>query len=426
MYFHKTVTGRYAFSYYDPVLKRNIRLRKYQHPTFQTDQEAELFCKTWDAKNDALKTRIERRMEWSKKYFDFNNLVEIYENAKKEEAPNSWKEHSDFLRYYVFPFFLTKKGENNLNNWEYHFEEFRNSLQMGEILRKGKGGERKKLAYSTMNNIINSLNGFMRVMRRWKYIENDYKCRHFPSHLRNQGGIEMVIPEDVQKQIHKALLERRPISADIFLVSLKTGMRINEVMGISLADFSTKEIESDFLRNALKPHNLKPRGFINLMSQPALRLGARDASGRVPRKPLKGKKFIHSKFSRMIPIFDKDACNKLVELWNIQRLNFEKKRYGENPQDYLLFDDFTVNKYSSDLRVVQRKLKLNREYSAHCTRHTYCTWLYGRTGGSHSLGRMILGHHDIDMTMRYVHINEELRAQLDCKLQLKASLEMVN
>lgn len=421
MYYQKRGKN-YSFIYYDSTLKRNLRLPQTSHAQFKTDDEAEKFCKKWDAENDAMKFRILKRMEWSTKFFDFKELLEIFELAKKEEAPNTWMDYLNHIKYHVFPFFLTKKNCNNMNIWHYYFEEFRDHLQSSDILKKK--GLQSGIAYSTMNNIINALNGFMNVMYRRRYVETRHICRHFSSSLLNQSSDESVISSELQDLIHSALRFRHELSADFFLVSLHTGMRVNELMGISVADIYADEIESDFMRKALKPYNLKPYGFISLESQPVERSNPRDKTGLVPRKPLKGKRKIDPKDCRIIPIFHKKTYNTLVNLWNKQRELYRLKRYGTDLKDYLLFDGLTYSIYSTTLRLIQQKMKSLYLHSPHDTRHTYSTWLADKTGGNYTLCRMILGHHDLDMTMRYVHINSKLQRQMKCKTQLAFNLEM--
>lgn len=421
MYYQKRGKS-FSFVYYDTTLRKNIRLPQREHPQILTETQAIAFCKRWDAAQDSQKVRIQKRLQWRDKYFDFQELLTIFEKSQNENAPNTWQTNSSYLKFYAFPFFLTEKKENNLNNWHYHFEEFRDHLQSAQnIRRKKKGG---RIAYSTMNNIINALNGFMSVMYRRKYVEIRHLCRHFSSHLLNRSSEESVIDEETQEQIHSALRFRNEQSADFFHVSLHTGLRMNELLGLSLADFHVEEIHSEFMKQALKPYHLKVYGYLTVESQPFIRTSPRDSIGRVPRKPLKGKKRIDSKDCRIIPLFDKRAYNIVVRLWNKQRALFLTKRYGISLKDYLLFDGLTRSTYSSDMRVTQQKLRFFRYFSPHDTRHTYSTWIVDQTGGNYTLCRMILGHSDLNMTMRYVHVNALLRQQMKAKQRLYEPIEL--
>lgn len=421
MYFQK-VNNRFSFVYYDTKLKKNVRLNKFEHPNIQSEADAILYCKKWDAEHDAMKTRVRRKLEWSKKFFDFSRLLTIYENAKKEDAPNTWQDCSNNIKYYVFPYFLSLKNENNINNWSFHYEAFRSHLEKTESMKKK--GLRKTLAYSTINHIINSLNGFVEVMYRWRFIERKDKCRHFPSSLLTQRSEDAVIDPKLQHLIYSSLRFRDERSADFFLVSLHTGMRLNELMGLSLRDFHCGEINSDFMKRALKPYRMIPYGYITLESQPKSRADLRTDKGEIERKPLKGKKSIDHEDCRIIPIFDKRAYNTIVKLWNLQRVSYEQNKYGYNLSDYLLFDGLKASTYYNNLIKVQQKLKISKLFTPHCTRHTYSTWLADRTGGNYTLCRMILGHTDVEMTMRYVHINSRIRRQMNSKEQLKSSIEL--
>ena len=422
MYFQKRGSS-YSFVYYDSKLKKNVRLSRALHPNVKTEEDAKRFCQKWDAENDARELRMKKRLEWKMNYFNFTELLKTFEFAKREDAPNTWQQYSNLLQHYVFDFFLNKKEENNINNWHYHFEAFREHLQTTDHVRRG--GQKTSIAYATMNNIINALNAFIEVMYRRRAIEHRHKCRHFAVHLLNQRDERSVIPSTTQDLIYSALRFRRELSADFFLISLNTGMRLNELLGLSLSDFICDEIDSDFMRRALSPHDFKVFGFISLESQPARREAPRNEKGAVPRKPLKGKRKIDPEQGRIIPIFEKRTHNTITRLWNLQRELYEKRPYGEDLKNYLLFDGLRASIYSSDLLTVQKKLKISHPYSAHDTRHTYSTWLADRTGGNYTLCRMILGHSDLDITMRYVHINSKLKRQMQSKLQLKSGLELV-
>lgn len=421
MYFQKR--GKtYSFVYYDTILKKNVRLVQEKTPHFESDADALNFCKSWEAQNESLKLRIEKRLAWRARFHNFNQLLEIFEKAKKEEAPNTWKDYVDRVQYYVLPFFLEKKHENNINLWHYHIEEFREELTHHETIR---GSRNKLIAYSTINHIIASFNSFMSTMLRYHYLENSCSLRQYPSTLLNERTEESIIETNVSNMIYSGLKSFHKLSADFFLTTLHTGLRINEGMGLNLSDLHLRYSEDDFMIRALKPYDLHPIGFLTLESQPFNRNNPRNDQGEVLRKPLKGKKKISIKNMRIIPLFEKPVFNTLVERWNQQRCFLERKRYGLNIKNYLLFDGLTNQRYSKDLKNVQQIIKIHHIHSAHDTRHTYCTWLADKTAGNYTLCRMILGHHDLDMTMRYVHLNAKIKQDLMDHEQLKKPMEFI-
>ena len=385
-----------------------------------------MFCKKWSQEHlsGSLYERTLHRLTWKEKFPHFNEYVLLYEKMRQEDSPNSWHNCMTYLKYYVLPFFLDKKKEPNINFWRRDFEEFREHLQKCRPLNPKN--DEHLISFSTMNNIINSLNTFTQSMARRGLIEPMDKCRPFAQSRLNKRCTESVMDLFTQDKIYRLLKQRSPLSGDFFMVSLNTGMRLNEILGLSLADFFVHTPDSESLMKALSPYQMAPLGYISIDSQPARRISIRAADGTVPRKPLKGKKRIDPRDCRIIPIFDKLTFNTLVSLWNQQQGVYFSTRYGDNPSNYLLFDGLNRNIYARDLREVQLKARFPKMYSAHDARHTYSTWLAEKTGGNYTLCKMILGHSSINMTMRYVHIHGLIQKQLRSKAQLKLPLTMVS
>lgn len=423
MYFQK-LGQKYSFLYYDSVNKRNVRLRLSETPNITSDEEAEAFCKRWDRKIDATKNRIKRRLEWQNRHHDFVKLLEIYEVAHKEEAPNAWESDQFYLEYYVFPFFLEKKNCNNLNLWCDYFEEFRDFLLTVKPLKTKRG--QQTIAYSTKNNIIKTLNTFLLIMHRRKYVELIEKCRYFPKSKVNRKNEESVILPELQTTLFQTLKPINSEAAVFFWISLNTGLRMNELFGLSLADFFAGASSNRPLEDALKPYGLKSYGHLVIESQPKDHHKARGDNGKVLRKPLKQKKRMGHAESRVIPIFDKQTFNFLVGLFNAQQFNFMQRCYGDDPKDYLFFESLNKNIYSNALRSAQKRLRFARFYTPHDTRHTYSTWLAEQTGGNYTLCRLILGHESIDITLRYTHLSAQIAKDIRIKSQLLTPLQILS
>jgi integrase len=419
MYFQKR--GEiYSFIYYDHSIKKNVRLKRSETPQVKTDEEAAHFCRFWDSKMDASKSRIKRRLEWQTRFHNFKDLLLTYEKSHREEAPYSWAADRNYLEYYVFPFFLEKKGVNNINLWSHHFEEFRDFLvDVPPIKQKLK---RLTLAYATKNMIIKALNTFLAIMKRRNIIERAEKCRYFSKSKLHRKNEESVLSSEQQGLIFETLKTYHALSSVFFWVSLHTGLRFNEQLGLSLADVFSGAISSKALEDALRPYAMKPYGYISLESQPFSPHQPRAEDGSVPRKPLKNKKSISHENSRIIPIFDKQAFNFLVGVWNAQQFLFSKKKCGENPKNYLLFEGLNKNTYANALRVAQKRLHFEKFFTPHDTRHTYSTWLADQTGGNYTLCRMILGHASLDITLRYTHLSAQIHKNLKVQNQLVAPM----
>lgn len=410
----------YSFYFYDCVLKKNVRLKKNEIPSdIATDEQAVEFCRNKEASLDATKLRILRRIEWKKKFHNFNELVEIYHKDRVLKAPNSWKQSLFYLEHYVVTFFLHEKQCNNLNNWPVHYEAFRDWL-MGVKPLKVKS-KKALLAVATMNHCIKVLNTFLETMARKGKMEECRKCKAFPKSMLNIKGAEAVIPPDVSEAQHRQLEEINTTAADMYFVSLHTGLRLNELLGLSLGNVFSGEPKVDLLKKAFAQFSIETYGYIVLESQPA-DPKIRDGNNRVPRKPLKGKKKIAPENNRTIPITDKRAFNILVKCWKTQQGNYQNALYGDNKKDYLLFDGMNKNIYSSLLRRSAEMARV-KHHPPHNARHTYSTNFVGTVFGNFTLCQMVLGHASIEITKRYVHIHEQIQRELMSSQQVEQGME---
>jgi len=423
MYFQKR-GGRYSFVFYDPVRKQNVRLKRSETPHIQNDEEAQTFCDQWNQQNKTAKdTADERRFERAKISRDLNEILAHLRENRKEEAPNISKSDDYFLNYYILPFFVDRHRRMDPTIWPKLFEDFRQHLRVVSPVRRLKTDT---LSYSTKNNIIKVLNALMITLYRLRRTDTIYRCRQFSSRYMPLKDETSVIPKPFQHVIQSHLQTKDPTAADLFLVSLHTGMRTNELLGLSLGDLFTEApfASARTIHALLRPHNLTPYGFVCIDSQPALS-SIRSRSGVVPRKPLKNKKAIGPSAARIIPIFDRNAFNTLVRRWNQQRDLYQSHKYGLNAKDYLLFEGITRNKYASLLRSSQKDLKHSRAFTPHDTRHTYSTWLAEKTGGNFAICRLVLGHSKMDVTLRYVHMNERLQQGLQTQQQLSLPMQEI-
>jgi integrase len=108
---------------------------------------------------------------------------------------------------------------------------------------------------------------------------------------------------------------------------------------------------------------------------------------------------------RIIPIIDKELFNSLASRYKDQEKLLEKKKFGPNPKNYLLFDNLTTTEASVALRAAYAKTKFKPK-SYHCCRHTRCTELVGQTR-DFVLARYWLGHSRQETTLRYTHIYQQ-------------------
>ncbi len=411
MYWEKRLkkdgTYYYSFIQWDSENGRNIRLKKSEIPLdIKSDAQANDFCKLRESEHEACRIRIQRKLSWQKKYYDFEDLLTIFETEMKTQAPNSWETSLYYLRQYVFDFFLTQKQSNNLNNWPLHFENFRDWLL---IAKPSKKTISTGLSYNTRNNIITALNTFLCIMNRKGKCDHFPKCIKFPSHLTNKRTADDVISYQEGEIIEDTLrLETySQISADFFNVLMSTGMRLSEGLGLSITDFFPHQPNHTLIRRALERHKIPCYGYLSLESQVSNATHIRRSDKSVPRKPLKGRRRIDANSGRIIPITDKKTFNILARLYNQQLDLFDQRDFGANKADYLLFNGLNKNTFSRHLRFAYQNTTYKPK-SPHCTRHTFATNFAGLTNADTALCRLVLGHRDEDTTLGYVHLFEQI------------------
>lgn len=423
---------RWIFYHYNPIKKRNDKVPKSAIPPHiwnsLSEDEVREYCRSQAAINDAIRDRARRRLEWQNKYHNFNELLKEFAEAHKLAAPNSWKNDIHYLKNYVFAFFLVEKMANNLNHWPLLREDFRMWLGNVQPLKTSL----KKLSLNTQNKAINAMNRFV------EYLSKKQKCETVaPMDLHKRDRLPEVTVDDLFDEneiqiLYKALLEIRPVSAKIFIILVRTGLRINEALGLCLKFIYSGKIEggktSDKIHMNLSKYGFENyHGYICLESQPAYegirvsesftdRNGTRWEAGSIPRKPLKCRKKIDPKNNRLIPIFDSQAWNLIVDAWNEQIDLHEKKTNGKNERDYLLFEGVTASMFYIDVMKALEVTKL-RKRSPHKCRHTFLTWFYGETLEDLFLAEWVGGHRDKRSLEVYSHMREQLGREQQFKEQ---------
>lgn len=400
----KLANGKHYYSFVFWDGEKRVRLKKDECPHFEKREDAVQWAKAKEAEIDSAKSRVMRRMQWKTQYYQFSKISDSYiENCKKTQ-PNSWKNTAFYLEQYVLPYFLDVKKSNNLNNWSLHFEDFKNWLEDSAYTIKKK---KALISYSTKNHCIKTLNTFLDYARRNNLVDpaNVYKMTGFSSSKIGSRDASALISEDEFRFIHSKLKESNPLVATFFECAYWTGMRFNEIYGLSIDDLFIGEVEDGVLKPALEKHEIKYYGYINLESQPATKIRERLRDGTIKRKPLKGKPRIHPKNNRVIPIISKELFNNLVKLFKAQEEKLKHKAFGSDPKNYVLFENLTHSEAVVELRQAYGKSKYTQK-SYHCCRHTRCTELVGKTR-DFVLAQLWLGHARQETTLRYTHIYQQ-------------------
>lgn len=394
----------YSFSYTDRAGKR-VRLSRDDHPHFTNEAAAKEWARKKSAEFEAETAKKERRIGWRDKFYEFDTeLVPIYENYQKNNAPNSWSDSVRYLRFYVLPWFLSEKAANNLNTWHFYRQEFRDYVEFHA--KKLRSDE--LLSYSSKNKVIHALNTFLECMGKYgKMNPDDVKlCEVFPAEKLILKNHESVIDADELKEICSRLDKTSPNCRDFFYVLYHTGLRHNELLSVSMQMLKSGEIVGP-IGEELKKCQIQTHGYLVLTSQVQRfeqGIGARNENGKLNRKPLKGRPKIDPAYDRIIPISDKDCWNVLAKRWKAQELLHTQRVFGSNLDDYLLFEGCTQTRLGKDLNAAYKGTEFKKK-TFHDCRHSYCTNFVGQTR-SFFLARQILGHKS-DAFERYLHIYEK-------------------
>ena len=375
------------------------RIRQRFGKDITTEEEASQAIKILAADYESLQDKMKKRAVWESEFYDFAHLLRLYQEAQKIKAPNSYKQNVHYLKYYVLPYFLRIAECNNLESWSDHYEEFR--LWLREEARLVKYPD-QRISYGSKNHCIKALNTFMRHLNQKKILQNFFTCEKFPAHLLGERSLDDVILPEEMEIIYRALKEKGHLQEAIFYRMLFfTGMRFNEGLGISIADIFQGKLEHPSLKRILQQYKINHLGYMVLNSQPAHRNRAfRNADGSIERKPLKGRKRIHERYARILPIEDPLLWQDLIQLFNLRVEELENLKWGANPSDYTLFDRIDKSSSSERLKRAYQKAQLSYR-SWHCCRHSCATHLMGRTTDP-NLVRIWLGHNSLQILERYL------------------------
>lgn len=405
---------RYKFYYWDPIKHKNCVVPAERVRHILNDQEADAYVRMHESTENAAKLRIEQKLAWQKKFYDVEKLYDLYAENRKREAPRSWDKDLYYLKFYVFDFFLNVKQLNNVNVWDMYYKEFKDWLRVVKPARKNKLGN---LAPNTQDNVIKALNTFINTLHEERLIEHNRKCRALRRDELGARGLESLLEEDEMERVYQQLLTTSPQIADLFWVLLNTGLRLNESLGLHLGSLQNGQPTEKNLLQMMKRNGISCHGYIVLEDQPKTR-DIRRKDGHIERVPLKGRKKITPKNNRIIPIENARAFNTLVRLFRTQKELYQARKFGPDIKNYLLFDGLTQSMVTSHLRKGFEPLRL-RFKSAHCYRHTYSTHLCGKYNDMLYL-KMVLGHSDVKITERYVHLYEAMQRGLVTTQNLSA------
>lgn len=395
----------WSISYMDPKTKKRVRMKREDHPHFNTYEEAEKWVRTQDAALHAAKQRSADKVAWREKFYDFAELVGKFETWVKQRAPNENGASRQRLDYYIMPFFLETKLCNNVNQWRYFYQEFRNWLDQEAASPKYN----RKISYSYKNHVINTLNQFTQFLLDYNKMDPESRvlCSHFPRHLVGSRSVEDILSDEEFKDVHERLKKIDAGVADFFYILRHTGMRFNELFSLPLIALHSGKMDGP-LDKTLTEVGINYYGYIFLESQCAPGR-PKDNNGLYVRKPLKSRKKIDMKGARTIPIQDKECWNILARRYKVG------KTLGADLNQKLFFEELGKT-------IIERTLYdlyANLTYKAkqyHCLRHTFATYLIGETR-SYFLAQAILGHRTLRIFEGYNHLFELMNIRAKAKDQ---------
>jgi integrase len=386
---------------------RRYRVPRSRIPPLNSREEAEQWMRSQEAIGESRAAYVAAKLAWREKYYNYTELLEKFLVWKRETAPNSWESARGYMEHWVFPYFLTEKHLGNVGDWHLHYQQFLDWLRSPErVVRRGK---RRPLSASQINNVVKCLNTFITFLAKYSLIDRDIariKCESLPDHMLGRRSYKDVIQPEENTALVAALRGISPAAADYQMISWHTGMRWNELYSLPITALFRGEPTNEAIREELRKCGITAVGYIYLESQAVHDDGRREPDGSILRKPLKGRREIHPKWSRTIPIESVEVWNILATRYKLGLLDHADGRYGSNKENYRMFEDLEWNEAQKSLRKACEVVGIPRR-TYHYNRHSYNTFLVGRTR-SFFLARAILGHLTEKSFNRYLHIFEQL------------------
>ncbi|RYZ81564.1 MAG: hypothetical protein EOP04_23730, partial [Proteobacteria bacterium] len=349
---NKDGTKTWRITYLDENGKR-CRMSSKLHPKFLSKEEAENWAKTQQAYEQSRRAKAIKKAEWRTKFYDFKEIEGEFVEWHKTYAPNSYKSDHLYLTY-VFDFFLNVKQQGNVNMWNLFHEEFK-----AWLIKEAVGTKKttQKITYSTANHCIKTLNNLQNYLTSHQKMDREANvtCKCFPQHLVNKRGYEDVITYEEYGRVLKEMRALDSLAADFFVVAFWTGMRVSEILGLSMSYLYGGKLEGP-IADELATHKIPIHGYIVLESQIRDDYISRNEFQKIHRKPLKTRKKINAENARTIPITDKDCWNVLVGLYKSQQELYSKQTYGLSKDDYPLFDGLNMTRANTALRNAYERL----------------------------------------------------------------------
>lgn len=400
-YFSKKYGSFYSLRYYSPKTGKLTHVPLKKTGRFKSPDEA----KNWaDLHLKAIihdEIKMLERQNWRSNITLTKHYVD-YVVFRKEQNPRSAVQDLSMLANFGIPFFASILVERDPNRWWEFNEELLEWLK-----NEAKTQQGRHLAVSSGNKVINSLNHFLKWMKRKKIIEygNFRPFEGFNQRKQRRRGSQDLLSPEVFSQIHTYFASRYPLYADLWLTQRSMGFRINEILGLPFN--CLLEDCPAFIKEEFERKDVKVFGSIYLESQPAKPYIKR-VKGVIERAPLKWRNEISINNARTIPILSVELWNLLVGRYEAQCDLWDKKKHGPIKESYLLFDGAQRNIYLEAIREACASIGLE-SCASHILRHTLSTeWTALKI--SEKVSELVFGHKS-QAHNRYVHIVGQVNAQ---------------
>ncbi len=390
-------------SYVNPGSGKRKRVKKKVSGLLPTEEAAQAWAKNHLPTLLKKEVALLNNQQWRSKS-EVALLAHQFEAFKKLEFPKSYWQTTGALQNYVLPYFVTIADLPDPNSWYPHHQRFKVWLLSDANLP----GTSKKLSVSTANKAINSLNKFCEWLRDHHQSLTYDSCRPLKAYpnkmLNRRGARDLVTEEDMVLAVNSLRAKGNDLEADGILVQRHTGMRLSELLGLSLSSLTTQV--PDKLKETFKSLGIDTiYGAIYLDSQPKHGYITRGIDGSISRVPLKWRPEISPKYARTIPIHDKAVWNILATRFQAQKDLLAKTLHGPNKENYLLFDKGQRTPYMAAVKEAYVSLGLIPKVS-HLLRHTRITELT-MLGMDDKMLELLMGNKALAQKL-YQHIVEVL------------------
>lgn len=355
-------------------------------------QKGEYYSKVFEGTLAQAKKERDRRLaelklkngKSDKGNIRFIDFVRIYykEYAEIELSPTTVASGKSSLRTYILP----EIANFPLNKIDVLvIQKIINNLKDRDKERKEKDGGIKKLSETTVNGVYRLLRKILNKAVAWDYIETNPVLKVKTPEVSKKEK-QSYNREELMK-ILDLLKEEGVLIETIFTISICTGLRRGEILGLHIDDI-------DFINNSI---SVKRAVVWDKEKQ------------KIVEKDTKTKNSVRNV---PIPLFCTEIIKEYFKLRDRIIQRFKRKNSNYNPPKNLFLSKYggimfpdTVSSKWIDFRKRHPEI---RNVSLHGLRHSYCTMQMNENPNlSPADVQKLMGHSQLSTTFIYTHSNED-------------------